>query len=594
ARTLLGSDDAILTARIRDAADGNPLYVEEMVELARVSGGDVAVPPTIHALLAARLDSLPPEERAVLERGAVEGQVFHRNAVAALAPDERQVDSRLVALVRKELVRPDSPALPSDDAYRFRHLLIRDAAYEALPKAMRIELHERFASWLEVHGPDLVELDEIVGYHLEQAVHYAEELGQPAPQAVRAAERLAAAALRAEARADAQAARNLARRAAALFPSDDPRRFELMPVLGKAHYDLGDIEGSMKAFTEAVERGDALTSARARVARAWTHAHTSSTARHAEGLAEIDRGIAELERLGHRGALAAAHTARGRMLFWAGAIEDAHEAALLGRDLARAAGDVRAEADAVEELLISLDWSAAPRTTVERVARDVFADDRLGPRLQARAVISLARSAIATGRFGEAAPLIADACRRFDDLGLEMQSAAYAFVTFDLGCLSGDWPLAAEGARSAWDRLGALGEVGYRSTAGAALAWALVELGRTDEATEIVAEAERIASPDDQATTVLALIARSRIASSLGEHERAVALAHEAWDVISVTDDAGNQLFTLIGLAASLADAARFDEAAGVVERVVELAERRASPAFAERARTILAAAPQQ
>src|SRR5581483_9281487 len=179
-------------------------------------------------------------------------------------------------------------------------------------------------------------------------------------------------------------------------------------------------------------------------------------------------------------------------------------------------------------------------------------------------------------------------------LARAMQSAAYAFVTFDLGCLSGDWPLAAEGARSAWDRLGALGEVGYRSTAGAALAWALVELGRTDEATEIVAEAERIASPDDQATTVLALIARSRIASSLGEHERAVALAQEAWDVISVTDDAGNQLFTLIGLAASLADAARFDEAAGVVERVVELAERRASPAFAERARTILAAAPQQ
>ena len=127
-----------------------------MVKLARESGGEVAVPPTIHALLAARLDGLPADERAVLERGSVEGQVFHRSAVLALAPDEGQVDSRLVALVRKELVRPDAPTLPADEAYRFRHLLVRDAAYESLPKASRATLHERFASWLEEYGADLV------------------------------------------------------------------------------------------------------------------------------------------------------------------------------------------------------------------------------------------------------------------------------------------------------------------------------------------------------------------------------------------------------------------------------------------------------
>ena len=76
---------------------------------------------------------------------------------------------RLAALVRKELIRPDTAQLPGDDAFRFRHLLIRDAAYDALPKATRAELHERFADWLEEHGADLVELDEILGYHLEQA-----------------------------------------------------------------------------------------------------------------------------------------------------------------------------------------------------------------------------------------------------------------------------------------------------------------------------------------------------------------------------------------------------------------------------------------
>src|SRR5919204_317578 len=164
-------------ASIRDAAEGNSLFVEEMLTMMRESGnGDVVVPPTIQALLAARLDQLDPSERGVLERGAVEGKVFHRGAVEALAPEEHQAPQRLLALVRKELIRPDRPQIAGDDAYRFRHLLIRDAAYDALPKATRADLHERFAEWLEGHAGELVELDEIVGYHLEQAYRYREEL----------------------------------------------------------------------------------------------------------------------------------------------------------------------------------------------------------------------------------------------------------------------------------------------------------------------------------------------------------------------------------------------------------------------------------
>jgi class 3 adenylate cyclase len=143
----LGHD---LRFRIREAAEGNPLFVEEMVALVEESGdGEVSVPPTIQALLAARLDQLEPSERRVLERGSVEGRVFHQSAVQALAPEETQVANRLTSLVRKELVRPDKAQLPGEDAYRFRHLLIRDAAYEALPKATRAELHDRFASWLQ-------------------------------------------------------------------------------------------------------------------------------------------------------------------------------------------------------------------------------------------------------------------------------------------------------------------------------------------------------------------------------------------------------------------------------------------------------------
>ena len=156
-----------LRGRILVAAGGNPLFVEEMVAMAE-EGGEIVVPPTIQALLAARLDQLEPAERGVLERGAVEGLVFHRGAVAALAPEESRVDGRLITLVRKDLVRPEQPVIEDDEAFRFRHLLIRDTAYEALPKAVRADLHERFATWLEEHGAGLVELDELVGYHLER------------------------------------------------------------------------------------------------------------------------------------------------------------------------------------------------------------------------------------------------------------------------------------------------------------------------------------------------------------------------------------------------------------------------------------------
>ena len=130
---------------------------------------EVEVPPTLKALLAARLDQLDEAERQVLERGSVEGEIFHRGAVQALAPEETQVTTRLAALVRRELIRPDRAQLAGDDGYRFRHLLIRDAAYDALPKAVRADLHARFADWLDEHGHALVERDEIVGYHLEQA-----------------------------------------------------------------------------------------------------------------------------------------------------------------------------------------------------------------------------------------------------------------------------------------------------------------------------------------------------------------------------------------------------------------------------------------
>jgi predicted ATPase len=160
------SDDAV--ERITVAAEGNPLFIEQLVAMAAENGanGDLRIPPSIHALLAERLDRLSAPERAVVERAAVIGKEFTRTQISALCGGglEAEVGPSLMSLTRKELVTPDTSAATSEDGFRFRHVLIRDAAYEGMPKEIRAELHERFAALLEsAVGLPPLELDEISG-----------------------------------------------------------------------------------------------------------------------------------------------------------------------------------------------------------------------------------------------------------------------------------------------------------------------------------------------------------------------------------------------------------------------------------------------
>ena len=245
-----------LRERIARAAGGNPLFISEMLAMA-AGNAEVEVPPTLKALLAARLDQLDEAERKVLERGSVEGEIFHRGAVQALAPEETQVTTRLAGLVRRELIRPDRAQLAGDDGYRFRHLLIRDAAYDALPKAVRADLHARFADWLDEHGHALVERDEIVGYHLEQAARYQAELGQPDPAlAERAALRLAAAGRRAVDRLDVRAALALLTRAVELLRPHPARPHARARGRMGARVDV-DARAAAQAAEAVAERAEA-------------------------------------------------------------------------------------------------------------------------------------------------------------------------------------------------------------------------------------------------------------------------------------------------------------------------------------------------
>ena len=247
-QNLIGS--ARLPAQIRDliveAAEGNPLFVEEMLRkliddgvLRRDDGAWVATadlsrlsaPGTIQALITARLDRLQDEERAVIQRAAVVGQVFFWGAVTELSPEHARsaVGTNLQTLQRKELIRPEASSFAGQDAFRFSHLLVRDAAYESMPKRSRADLHERFASWLEsVAGHRVAEYEEIVGYHLEQAHRYVIELGPPGDRSrtlgEKASSLLAKAGRAALDRGDVPAALNLLTRALELVGADSPAR----------------------------------------------------------------------------------------------------------------------------------------------------------------------------------------------------------------------------------------------------------------------------------------------------------------------------------------------------------------------------------
>ncbi len=364
--------DAATRARIVETAEGNPLFLEEMAALAREAGNGVEVPPTIQALLQARLDTLGAEERTVIERGAVEGKVFHRGAVTALAPEPQreQISGRLLSLVRKELVRPDRTQIPGDDAFRFRHLLIRDTAYESLPKAVRAELHERFAEWLEGHA-SLYEQDEILGYHLEQAAQYRRELDPDDAKVVelagRAAGRLGTAGRRAFDRDDMHATRNLLSRAVALCP-EAPERRRMLPEFVEALYEGGQPEAADALLTELAAGSDEDR------ARAITlQAARSPAAAAAADTATLDRAQAVLEAAGDVIGVARCERARG----WAAWLEcrsaDANRAYRRAHDLFLQAGTRALQAERIESILVSATASGAPVAEVLALADELQA-----------------------------------------------------------------------------------------------------------------------------------------------------------------------------------------------------------------------------
>jgi class 3 adenylate cyclase/tetratricopeptide (TPR) repeat protein len=584
-------------ARIQEAAEGNPLFVEEMVALLEESGdGEVSVPPTIQALLAARLDQLDPSERGVLERGSVEGRVFHRGAVQALAPEERELAAQLTALVRKELVRPDKAQLPGEDAFRFRHLLIRDAAYDALPKSARAQLHEQFAEWLGQHGTELVELDEIIGHHLEQCYRYRAELGPVGPGEEdvgrRAAAHLATAGRRSLTMGDGHGAANLLDRALSLVEPGDAESVELLLDLASALVDSGDLRRARARFEEAVAVAEALhdraLQIRATVMFAQLRLSTDSSFTAQQGLELGHASVRELESLGHEQGLVAAwnllQMGENLRANWQG------NAAALERvvEHAHAVGDLRREAEALRGLSASIFWGPTPISSglprLEGMLERAGADTWLGAML-ARAIAGFHGM---QGRFDEARALLARSRSILEELGATLDLMTMAFFTGPLELLAGEPKAAVRELRSACDALEERGEKGWLSTLSGMLGWGLCDEGRLAEAATAASRGREVATSDDHDAHAFWRSAEARVLARRGKHEEAERLAREAVARIDRTDELDNRALMRTALAEVLELAERRADAASVVEDALRLYEQKGNVVRASRSRAWL------
>jgi class 3 adenylate cyclase len=580
----LGGAEGELRQRISAAAEGNPLFLEEMVAFMRESGGgDVAVPPTIQALLAARLDQLDPAERSVLERGAVEGRVFHRSAVQALDGDEPQLQARLLSLIRKELLRPDSMPLQDDEAYRFRHILIRDAAYEALPKALRAELHQRVALWLDERGADRGEVDEILGHHLEQAARYKQELGNPdAALAARAGERLAVAGRRALWRGDNLAAASLLARG--------------VELLGSTRLDVS-LELDLASAQPTPQEAAAVAEAAAERARAVADRPGEAVARAAaafhrmlagEGGPDELEGLARtalplLEHAGDHAGLAhvwsalgyGVANARGRYAEWSQAAEQALRHARL--------------ADQRPAHLFSLDLTLVIGPTPADEALETL--DAVLPKIpHPYALLFRSQLLAMLARFDEAWPSAHEASGRLRELTSGADGGEYMLA--EIAALSGDYETAADHLRGWCDFLSEHGQRSMLSTFAPILGRALCALGRYDEAEPQAQLGRELGEEHDVTTQAVWRQVQARIDSHRGRHAEAETLAREAVALIEQTDALNFHGAALSDLAEVLIDAGRPNDAVVVLREALARYERKRNVAAAAQVEARIAALP--
>jgi len=586
--------------RIAEAAEGNPLYAEQMAAMV-AEGGDVegllTIPPTIQALLSARLDRLTLDERGVVERAAICGKEFWRDAVVDLtpAPARDRVGSTLMSLMRKDLIRPHESTTRPDDAFRFGHVLIRDAAYTAMPKETRVLLHEQFSDWVLEHAREHgSELEEIRGYHLEQAHRFVVELGladeRARELALRAARLLAIAGHRAFARADMPAAVNLLARAAEL-ELDDSERSPVLRELSAALWATGELERAeaMRStlLDTAVADGDRRIEWYARLDGSARRSLTDE-----EGADDLERVATEavdvFHELGDELGLARAYrglarVARGRCRF-----ADAERAAELALSHAEAAGDTTEVAGIVDLLCTVLLYGPAHAEQASTRCADIAARAQSDRMLVANAESSRAGLEAMCGRFEEARELVARAASTYDELGHRLFRAGLSEVAGWVELLA-DRPKDAERElRIGYDILCDAGDTMLLGYPALMLAEAVLLQGRDAEGREYAEIGRAAVAADDITDQIVTHSVLARLAATGSDLGAARTEAEVAVELATRTDALVLHADALLLLSELQATTRAVDEARDSAQHAHELYEQKGNVVGVRRAAKLL------
>ena len=600
--------------RIRAAAQGNPLFVEEMLEMllddgvlvqkddewvATVDLTTVKVPPAISALLAARLDRLSADERLVLEAASVVGEVFEPDALRALIgdPARSEVPQILGSLLRKDLLRPTSSDVGARDALRFRHILLRDAAYDAVPKGDRASLHQSFADHLQqTLGSRSSEFDEFIGYHLAQAHRLRTELGlrdeHTAFLGRQAFEHLGAAGSRAFQRGDTGAASNLLARAAELVPPDDPGRLRMGWRLGQALTESGAITAGSDVLQTTIDR-----------ARASGDEHAAGYAECALWVARVisdpemdvdrwesdaDRLIALFEGLDDAQGAALAWMQKSYALWFRVRLEDSGSAAVRAIEHARTAGDGYTETEMRGHHMATVVLGPTPISASLPIHAQTLEDARArgDRRLEQTALRGLGGANAFLGRFEEAHRLVAEGRAIQQELGLMIEYWAGSQLSGHVAELEGDLDEAACELREGCEHLEELGETAFLSTTAGKLAEIEFRRGDLEETERWLGVAERTAAPGDLSSQVSIEFVRGALrAPDAGD--AATEHLRRALRLMDETDSPIWRTEVRLRVAETL-DPSHRDEAVSLAEEAGELARAKGAVVLEEHARRLV------
>ena len=597
--------------RLVEAAGGNPLFAEQLLAMlvdqgrADVHEGVVAwrettteaialtMPPSVSALLTARIDRLGADERAVLGSASVVGQVFYVEAVAVLADlPAGRVRALLDALVRRELLRPTASDLAGATAYRFLHALVRDAAYDGLSKQARARWHEDLADWLlETQGG--VVPDEIVGHHLASAWEYRRQIGPPSDQteqlARRAAERLFNAATRLEL-SDVKAAVSLTERAVAMLPAGDPLHSACLLALGGQRLDLGLVPQARDALAAAAQSPEEQQAELARVLMCRVNSYTPDH-RLEDSQRVIERALQRFTEWDDRRGMAWACLVAGELASFRGQTGHSLRHLTLALENARSAGDTGCAARVRGLIGIFHLFGPTPAEEVITTLDRLLADSGDDPRVRAEVEQVNCVMHAMCGRFDRARRLSFDCRQHLAEVGHGLFLANIAQSTGHVEELAGDLDAAArEYERSSEDLL-RLGESAYLSTVAGLHARLLARRGQREDALRAMELARLHGSPDDVTTQSLILQTEALLAAQDGDALRArTAYAFiEMEDPAEIPDGAGEARLTAADVERLLGDtdaerhhleaALRAFERKGNVVRARQVADRLAQPA---------------